>query len=76
MPLTVVVALGRLGKVEAGVGWNWRQSKLEDTLVQPYPMHLGLTIDLLDRVFVRGQVSTSIEDRGHAGLSLELGGRI
>ena len=76
MPLRAVISLRRLGMFEVGIDWNWRRRDNQGETQNRTPLHATLTLNPLDRVFVRGRVLDTTSDLGKPGFAIELGGRL
>lgn len=82
MPVRGIVALGRLGWVEAGVDWNWRNISGDDdadpmsTTSTRSRAHVSLTLNPIDRLFVRGEVFDTFGEWSHPGYGVSVGGRL
>jgi hypothetical protein len=75
-PLSLLVDLGRIGRLEFGFDWNWRKNYADDTYANVSPVHAGLEIDIIDRLFVRASGLSTTDDITHPGFALEVGGRL
>jgi hypothetical protein len=76
MPITVLVSLGWLGRAEVGYDFNWRANGRIDGVSKVSPIRASLTIDILNRAFVRARALTTVDDFTNPGFALEVGGRI
>ncbi len=76
IPARVTVALPRLGWLDVGVGWNWRHKLEEGVRQNRNPVQLGLTLNPIDRVYLRAHVLSTTQDLTHPGFVVEVGGRL
>lgn len=76
MPARVTVSLRRYGWVDAGIGWNWRQKAEEGVRQNRTPIQAGITLNPIDRLYVRGHVLSTTQDITRPGFSIEVGGRL
>lgn len=76
MPISLLVSLGWLGRIELGYDFNWRSNRREEGLSVVSPIRASLTIDILNRAFVRARAHTTRDDVTNPGFAVEIGGRL
>ena len=76
MPLRVTVSLGRVGLIDAAIGYNFRRKLEEGVHQNRTPIDAGVTLNPIDRLYLRGHLLSTTQDVTHPGFVVEVGGRL
>ena len=75
--LRVMISLGRLGAIDFGYDYNFTRVGASGPYGSAWdPIRIGLTLNPIDRLFVRAKVIDAPYDLGKPGYGLEIGGRL